>query len=611
MRSAIWHRAARVGAMGAILAVLIAMTGGIALGAFSTSAARDVTVSLGATDAPASVACDSGAPSAAVTWPVNDPFASYEVERANGRVNGSWTAAATVAEGSYTDAARGLWSYRVRSARGAGWRSAWTATAGPCQVLSDASLGDAEMTIIGAAPDDRIGNDQGAFPAGDVNGDGHDDVLVGAHLSDPSGSASGTAYVVFGNGTSAPVDLAALGARGVRFTGSTASAWVGRRVAPAGDVNGDGYDDVLVGAEAANVNGVNSGAAYVVFGRAAMTDLVLSGGLGTAGFRMAGPEAGARVSQVAGAGDVNGDGFDDVVVGSHLADANGADSGAAYVVYGSPTPTNLTLSATMGSAGFRIAGPHAGAMAGYALAAGDDVDGDGRDDLAIGVPYANTNGTSAGGAYVVFGVASPVNVTLSDAMGVAGFRVAGPAPGVEAGRSVVLTDLDGDGDAELAIDAQLDDTAGTDAGAVFIVLGGTGGNLTLTSPMGPRGFVIHGAAAGDLTGRHLGRAGDHDGDGVGDLAIGAYASDTGGTDSGAAFVVLGTPTPSDLALAGPRDGRAVRYGGAGAGDAAGRSVGHADIDGDGRIDLVVAASSADPAGRTDAGIVYVLLGTQP
>ncbi|MDQ3775095.1 MAG: integrin alpha, partial [Pseudomonadota bacterium] len=194
--------------------------------------------------------------------------------------------------------------------------------------------------LSGAAAGDFSG--AAVSTAGDVNGDGIDDLLIGAYRADPNGVTSGASYVVFGGagvGNGGNLELSALdGTNGFRLSGVAAYDLSGRAVSTAGDVNGDGTDDILIGASGAGPNGDGSGASYVVFGGAGVGNggnLELSALDGTNGFRLSGVAA-SDVSGVAvsTAGDVNGDGVDDVLIGALGADPNGDSSGASYVVFG-------------------------------------------------------------------------------------------------------------------------------------------------------------------------------------------------------------------------------------------------------------------------------------
>jgi hypothetical protein len=185
--------------------------------------------------------------------------------------------------------------------------------------------------LSGEAAGDGAGNSVSG--AGDVNGDGFDDLLVGA-------TAAGASYVVFGkaSGFAANLNLSALdGTNGFRLSGA------GSSVSGAGDVNGDGFADLLIGASYADgaryadPNGYSSGASYVVFGQAGGfgANLNLSSLDGTNGFQLSGGSAVDFSSwSVSAAGDVNGDGFGDLLIGVHAPDPSGNTPGASYVVFG-------------------------------------------------------------------------------------------------------------------------------------------------------------------------------------------------------------------------------------------------------------------------------------
>ena len=166
--------------------------------------------------------------------------------------------------------------------------------------------------------------------SGDVNGDGFDDLIIGAYKAGDYGNYSGASYVVFGQagGFAAAIDVSSLnGTNGFLIRGEAPDDRLGFSVS-AGDVNGDGFDDLIVGAYDADPNGSMSGASYVVFGQSEgfAAEIDLSALDGTNGFQLNGEAAGDRSGlSVASAGDVNGDGFDDLIIGARYADPNGID----------------------------------------------------------------------------------------------------------------------------------------------------------------------------------------------------------------------------------------------------------------------------------------------
>jgi hypothetical protein len=187
-------------------------------------------------------------------------------------------------------------------------------------------------------------------------------------------------------------------------------------VASAGDVNADGFADLLIGAYRADPNGGYSGASYVVFGNGSGfgADVDLSALDGSNGFRIDGAAADDFSGfSVASAGDFNGDGFADVIVGAYRADPNGSFSGSSYVVFGAAGGFDaaLQLSALDGNNGFRIDGVAGSDFAGRSVASAGDVNGDGFGDLIVGADGADPNGGYSGSSYVIFGSAPGEAVT--------------------------------------------------------------------------------------------------------------------------------------------------------------------------------------------------------
>ena len=191
--------------------------------------------------------------------------------------------------------------------------------------------------------------------AGDVNGDGFDDVIIGAFGADQGGFGYfGESYVVFGHasGFTASLDLATLnGTNGFRIEGIDAYDNSGHSVSSAGDVNGDGFDDFIIGARYGDPGGdLTAGESYVVFGKASGFSASLDPATlnGTDGFRIDGIDIGDNSGHsVSSAGDVNGDGFDDIIIGAHHADPGGnISAGESYVVFGKASGFSASLDLT-------------------------------------------------------------------------------------------------------------------------------------------------------------------------------------------------------------------------------------------------------------------------
>jgi Ca2+-binding RTX toxin-like protein len=475
--------------------------------------------------------------------------------------------------------------------------------------------------ILGSGIDETAGWSVGM---GDFNGDGFADVIVGAPgvpLNSWEASDYG-AYVIFGRGAD-DIPVAPSVATGNNFdlTGvfrlaggavfPSQGALTGYAVSYAGDFNGDGVGDLMVSAPYYGAS--QQGATYIAFGKvgsaaAAPAPIRIDG---AAQYDMSG-------RSVASLGDVNGDGFDDVLISASAADASGRlDAGVSYVVYGSASGANINLANFNASQGFRIIGGSQGDLAGYSVSAAGDVNGDGRTDLIIGA--INTNGYLTGSAYLVYGTDSGADIDLANLTPSQGVRFDGEFES-QTGFSVAAAgDVNGDGLADIIIGAPSPlSFPGQGGGSAFVVFGTVGGlaNTDLANLAPGEGFRINGAAVGDKAGYAVSSAGDFNGDGFGDLIIGAPGADPGGnTDAGSAYVIFGKASgfgDIDLANLSAADGFRIDGPSGIQGNLGfelpaelGTSVaGAGDINGDGYSDIVVGA----PGFSLSEGAAYVIYG---
>ncbi|SDH39284.1 Por secretion system C-terminal sorting domain-containing protein [Dyadobacter soli] len=462
--------------------------------------------------------------------------------------------------------------------------------------------------------------------AGDVNGDGYSDIMIGCHTFDNGQTDEGHVFVYHGS------------AGGINPTGHTQitsnnpGAEIGFSVATAGDVNADGYSDVVVGAPYYDLGENNEGVAFVYYGSQAG---LVTNTCHTLQENKANSRFGRAVS---GAGDVNGDGFDDIVVGADAYTNGQEDEGAIFIYHGSSTGIGTQavihfernfaesyMGCSVAAAGDVNRDGYAdvvvGAMGvtnsayvyqgssngiagnpqilqpakdgndsqfGVSVASAGDVNGDGYGDLIVG---DNLRGTSDVGAAFIYhgsntGVATTAAVILQ-----------GNQTDANMGRSVAgAGDINGDGYSDVIVGAPDYENGQNNEGVVLAYYGSSAG-IANASPV-----LLEMNKASSGFGSEVGSAGDVNGDGYSDIIVGDPVFTNGEQFEGAAYVFQGSPTGLELAprfqlentnISGARMGRAV----AGAGD----------VNGDGYSDIIIGATGY-PGGQNDAGSAFVYYG---
>jgi len=382
---------------------------------------------------------------------------------------------------------------------------------------------DAHARFVGGEPGTAAG--LAAASAGDVDGDGVGDLLVGAPARD-----GGRVWLISGaklveGGELGPADAL------VEFAGEAEHDRLGVALAGAGDVDGDGLGDVLLGADGHDGAGAAAGRTYLFRG----SDLASGGDrAASAAWASWDGEAAGDFSghAVAGGGDVDGDGLDDVLVGAHANDEAGRDAGKAYVLFGAGIEPGQH---SLADADAHLTGEAEDDFAGWRVSFAGLVDGDCRADVLVSASRSDRGGEDAGAAWLVLGE------TLAEggrfAVTEADVALVGPgdAPHELAGWSLASAgDVDADGRADLLVGAMWNDEGGLNAGRSYLVLGrsvAAGADVDLgaadaafvgTNVFGPTPLLAH-----DQSGESVASAGDVDGDGRADLLIGAPDANDG------------------------------------------------------------------------------------
>ncbi|MBY5307894.1 hypothetical protein F2Y93_09125, partial [Aphanizomenon flos-aquae CCAP 1446/1C] len=475
--------------------------------------------------------------------------------------------------------------------------------------------------INGNTNDDNLG--YSVSSAGDINGDGVDDIIIGAPQADPQAKGNaGASYVVFGskNGFAPTIDISTLnGINGFTILGATESEAAGRSISAAGDVNGDGIDDIIIGAPFADTNNNNNiGSSYVVFGKNSFSSnsTIDLSNLGNNGLVINGLNAEDELGySVSSAGDINNDGIDDLIIGAPNAyTTSNGKPGQTYIVFGASNfDSSFNLNSLNGSNGFVINGQSIEDYSGLSVSSAGDINNDGIDDLIIGAPQAAPNGTNSGQAYIVFGKNGSFDsaINLADIDGTNGFIINGQE-GDKLGFSVSSAgDINNDGIDDLIIGAHDADPNGImNAGQSYVVFGKNGNFdpiFDLSTLNGNNGFVINGINEFDNSGWSVSGVGDISGDGIDDLIVSANNADPNGESSGQSYVVFGKngSFASAINLTDIDGTNGFIIDGIAEFDNLGNSVsGAGDVNGDGIADLILSA----PFASSQSGEGYIIFG---
>jgi hypothetical protein len=446
----------------------------------------------------------------------------------------------------------------------------------------DISLSNADVSFIGNDGDQSGCSVAGA---GDVNGDGFDDILIGAWGHN---SYTGKVYLIFGNasGFSMDTDLSNADAS---FIGEDSGNRAGCSVAGVGDVNNDTYDDILIGA---NYRDSQKGEVYLILGKESGWTLDTS--LSTANASFIGEANGDQLGQsVAGVGDVNNDGYTDFLIG---AEGYSSYTGRVYLFYGNET-LGWSMDEVVSIANATFTGEASSNFAGCSVAGAGKVNSDNYDDFLIGAYGNGDGGNEAGKTYLFYGDGTPYsgNINLSNANA----SYIGEESNDQAGKSIAgVGNVDGDDYDDFIIGAPGNSSK---PGTAYLILGDGyyffGDNDLSTAA--DASFI--GESNGDLSSYSVAGAGDVNNDTYDDILIGAF-----GWDAGESYLILGKALDwsTDVSLSNVD----ASFIGESSGDYSGYSVaGAGDINNDTYDDILIGAKNNDEGGGSNPGQTYLFL----
>lgn len=455
---------------------------------------------------------------------------------------------------------------------------------GTASQLPGGSIAD-HPELQGAVSSDQAGN---SVAAGDLNGDGYDDIIVGVYRSDQAASNAGSTYILYGSSsefTDGALD------DGIRIDGANTGDDSGYTVQVA-NLNGDAYTDLLIGS-IDYLSGATGGAIHLLYGQSTQ---FTAGDLSSYPVISAPTTSDGVAAFQPGVGDVNGDGYDDLLLGAYTATNNGSRSGEAYVVYGAAS--ELTSASTddlitfTGEESYRIQVNTVSITA--------DLNGDGYDDIISGSHRGSLSGDSQGNLTILYGGSE----NYEDSIASKTSTIFGENRNdyLSANRALDSGDFNGDGYDDIAVGAYGYDDEGSQEGALYIIYGSSTEfeEYTITSAV-----KYIGVNSADSLGKTV-SVGDFNGDGYDDITVGAYSYDAISDDEGALYIIYGDAAE----LPGGTIDSTIAITGTLTNEYIGSSIEVLDINGDSYDDIVASSRSYNVTEGGNEGRVYIVYGQE-
>ena len=421
------------------------------------------------------------------------------------------------------------------------WLDSALTTATDGIVDSTHKLSSTTSAALAAAIDNRDRFGSSVASIGDLDGDGVVDVAVGARNDDDGVDDTGAVYILFMNadGTIKATQKISDSSGGLTASLDNGDNF-GRSVAGIGDINGDGIGDIAVGADYDDDGGGDRGAVYILMLNSDGTVKAEQKISSTAGGLTGGLANNDRFGRaVAGIGDLDGDGINDIAVGAEKDDDGGTNRGAVYVLMLNADGTVKAQQKISDNAGGLAAALDDGDAFGVSVAGLGDLNGDGTNDIAVGTLYDDDGGSDRGAVYILFMNADGTVNAEQKISSLSGGLPAVLANGDAFGASVAaIGDANGDGTPDLLVGADADDDGGSDRGAVYLLFMNADGMVNsqqkISSTTGGLSVALDddgwfGVSAASL--------GDLNGDGILDLLVGADKNNDGGNNRGAVYVL--------------------------------------------------------------------------